>query len=61
MALEHSVSLIKQKAKEKGEKEKGIAYAESQGGRGKIRYIGGWCVRSISVFRSFQKLIFSTF
>lgn len=47
MALEHSVSLIKQKAKEKGEKEKGIAYAESPGGRGKIRYIGGWCVRSI--------------
>lgn len=43
--LETAAEAIKKKAHDK--LDTGEVFAESQGGRGKIRYIGGWCVRSI--------------
>lgn len=43
--LETAAEAMKKKAHDK--LDTGEVFAESPGGRGKIRYIGGWCVRSI--------------
>jgi hypothetical protein len=38
---------IKKKVSKETEKQKGLTFPESAGGRGKIRYIGGWCISQV--------------
>ncbi|KAK3093385.1 hypothetical protein FSP39_014871 [Pinctada imbricata] len=45
--VSEEVSTIKQKAEERAENERGKEFTESEGGRGKIRYLGGWCLSRI--------------
>ena len=47
LVLESAVDPIKKKVSKETEKQKGLTFPESAGGRGKIRYIGGWCISQV--------------
>ncbi|CAC5357486.1 PIF1 [Mytilus coruscus] len=45
--LESTAAPLREKAVETAQTERGQEFPESDGGRGKIRYIGGWCISQI--------------
>ena len=45
--MNEEVATLKRAAEERAENEGGKEFPESEGGRGKIRYLGGWCLSRI--------------
>ena len=56
MVLDKEAEAYKQESLENSKREKSTTFPESAGGRGKIRYLGGWCVRSIKKVKKRNRL-----